>query len=171
VWDGRLPGAVVERSLSEHDAFYEALREVYGRLAGRYGKFVVYDLHTYNHRRDGPDGPTADEAANPQVNVGTRTMQDRSKWEAVIDRFISDLRSVEFPGGNLDVRENIRFFGGNHPRWAHQTFPDSACVLAIEIKKFFMNEWTGETDLALVEAMGCALQSTVPGVLEELGKV
>jgi hypothetical protein len=171
VWDGELPDDVAAESLMEYDAFYAALFDVYESLTQRHGKFVVYDLHTYNHRRDGPDGPVADEAKNPQVNLGTGTMRDRSQWAGVIERFKHDLGSYEFPGGKLDVRENVRFFGGQHPRWAHQAFPDSACVLAIEVKKFFMDEWTGDANTVLVEAIGKALQSTVPGVLEELAKL
>ncbi len=171
VWDGDLPNDVVEASLMEYDAFYEALREGYGGLAKRYGKFVVYDLHTYNHRREGPDGAAADESRNPQVNLGTGTMRDRSKWAGIIERFKHDLGHFDFPGGRIDVRENVKFLGGNHASWAHATFPDSACVLAIEIKKFFMDEWTGEADMAHVRAIRNALESTVTGVFEELGNL
>jgi hypothetical protein len=171
VWNGGLPDDVAERSVMEYDVFYDMLREVYGGLAERYGKFVVYDLHTYNHRREGPGSPAADATRNPQVNLGTGTMKDRSKWAGVIERFKHDLGHFDFPGGGLDVRENVRFFGGNHPRWAHEMFPDSACVLAIEVKKFFMDEWTGEADMTLVRAIRDALQSTVSGVLEELVKL
>lgn len=170
VWDGELPDGVASRSLMEYDAFYEALGALYADLSNRYGKFVVYDLHSYNHRRNGPNGPEADEAGHPQVNVGTGTIQDRQKWAPVIDRFIHDLSGYDFPGGKLDVRENVKFFGGNHPRWTHQKFPDSACVLAIEVKKFFMDEWTGQADLTLVAAIRDALESTVTGVLKELAK-
>jgi hypothetical protein len=168
VWEGGLPDDIAERSLKEYDAFYEGLRELYSDLTDRFGRFVVYDLHTYNHRREGPDGPAADAAQNPMVNLGTGTMQDRARWAGVIERFKRDLGSCDFLGAKLDVRENVKFFGGNHARWTHQNFPDSACVLAIEVKKFFMDEWTGEADQVLVEAIEKALASTVPGVLEEL---
>ena len=77
----------------------------------------------------------------------------------------------DFPGGRLDVRENVKFLGGNHPRWAHEWLPESACVIAIEVKKFFMDEWTGRPDRGLVDAIGKALAATVPGVLEELARV
>ena len=168
VWNGELPPEVAGRSLAEYDAFYATLRELYAELAARHGRFVVFDLHTYNHRRDGPDSPEADPQANPQVNVGTGTMSDRTAWAPVIDRFVADLSAFDFPGGALDVRENIRFRGGHHGRWAHETFPEAACVLSIEVKKFFMNEWTGEVDPHLLRALGRALDSTVPGILEEL---
>jgi len=168
VWNGDLAPEIVERSLAEYDAFYEALHELYAKLATHHDRFVVYDLHTYNHRRDGPNSPEADPRDNPQVNLGTGTMTDRTLWAPVIDRFVRDLSAFDFPGGALDVRENVRFRGGHHGRWAHQTFPRSACVLSIEVKKFFMDEWTSEVDTRLLGAVGRAIESTVPGILEEL---
>ncbi len=88
----------------------------------------------------------------------------------VVDRFMARLRSYDFPGGELDVRENVKFAGGHFSRWVHETFPSTGCVLAVEFKKFFMDEWTGEPDEDLVAAIGDGLRSTVPDVLEELGR-
>jgi N-formylglutamate deformylase len=127
----------------------------------------VLDIHTYNHRRGGPDGKPADPEGNPQVNVGTGTL-NRERWAPVIDRFVSDLTSFEFPGGALDVRENVKFFGGNLARWTHENFPESACVISVEFKKFFMDEWTGEPDPQLVDAIGAALGWTAAGLLQAL---
>jgi hypothetical protein len=42
--------------------------------------------------------------------------------------------------------------------------------LCIEFKKFFMNEWTGVPDPGLLAAITTALESTLPGVSEELGQ-
>jgi len=171
VWKDGVPDDVADRSLAEYDMFYKALGTLYREIADRYGAFVVYDLHTYNHRRAGPDGPEADPAGHPQVNVGTRTLASRERFGGLVKRFMQDLRDFDFPGGKLDVRENVNFFGGNHPAWAHREFPDTACVLAVEFKKFFMDEWTGEADMTLVDAIGRALAATVPGVLEELARI
>lgn len=171
VWKHGIPGSAVARSLEGYDGFYSALRTLYTDMADRYGRFVVFDLHTYNHRREGPGGPVADPTLNPQINIGTGTLTDRSRWAPVIDRFISDFNAFDFPGGRLDVRENIKFRGGNHGAWTHATFPESACVFSVEVKKFFMDEWTGEPEAALHAAVGRALQATVPGVLEELERL
>ena len=168
VWNGSLPDDVVERTLQGYDVFYAELGHLYRELAGEHGRFLVLDLHSYNHRREGPDGQSADPVGNPQVNVGTGTMLDRDRWASVIDRFINDLASFEFPGGKLDVRENVRFRGGACAAWAHRTFPDTACVLSIEVKKFFMDEWTGEANRVLLDAFKDALSFAVPGALEEL---
>ena len=167
VWNGELPTGVAIRSLEEYDAFYRRVRQTLARLERRFGGFVVLDLHTYNHRRGGPDAPPDDPAKNPQVNVGTGSM-DRAYWAPLVDRFVADLRSFDFPGGRLDVRENVRFRGGHFSAWVHERFPKTGCALAIEVKKIFMNEWTGEPDEPLLQAVGEALQSAVPGILEQL---
>jgi hypothetical protein len=127
----------------------------------------VFDLHSYNHRREGPEGSPAEPEANPEVNIGTGSM-DRDRWAHVVDRFIAELGAVEFLGRSLDVRENVRFRGGQLARWTHQSFPEAGCVLAIEFKKFFMDEWTGEPDPVQLQAIRQALASTVPGVVDAL---
>ena len=170
VWNGDLPDDVVGRSLEGYDAFYARMSELLSEVERAHGRFVVYDLHSYNHRRDGPDAPASDPRGNPQVNVGTGSM-NRARWAPLVDRFMADLSSHDFPGGRLDVRENVKFQGGNFPQWIHETFPETGCALAIEFKKFFMDEWTGEPDAAVVVAITEALRSTVPGVLEELQRL
>ena len=131
---------------------------------------MVFDLHTYNHRREGPAGPAADPEKNPEVNLGTGSM-NRDKWAPIVDRFVTELRAFDFLGRKLDVRENIRFRGGHFGRWIHESFPDSGVALAIEFKKFFMDEWTGEPFEEHVEAIGRALASTIPGLLEGIHRL
>ncbi|MBC8422634.1 N-formylglutamate amidohydrolase, partial [bacterium] len=171
VWRGELTEDVVERSLLGSDDFYAAQARLYRSHTGLYGHVLVLDLHSYNHLRDGPAGPPADPAGNPQINVGTGTLTDRDRWAPLIDRFMSDLAAFEFPGGRLDVRENVRFRGGACAAWAHRVFPEAVCVLSVEVKKFFMDEWTGVPDETLVDAVGSALQAAQAGVVEELERM
>jgi hypothetical protein len=68
----------------------------------------------------------------------------------------------------LDVRENVRFRGGHLSRWVHAAFPGQGCCLAVEVKKFFMDEHTGTIDEPVWAGVQAALAATVPGVLDEL---
>jgi hypothetical protein len=170
VWKEPPPPEVIDGSLAVYDAFFEEARRLFTGLERRFGRFVVFDLHTYNHRREGPGGPIADVNGNPEVNLGTGTM-DRDRWTPVVERFLKELSAFDFLGRQLDVRENVRFRGGQLARWTHKHYPGSGCVLAIEIKKFFMDEWTGIPDPAQLEAIETGLRSTIPGVLEALGEV
>lgn len=157
---------VVRGSQYLHAAFYSTLREVFGRIETRHGRFAVLDLHTYNHRRGGPDAAPGDPATHPDVNVGTRSV-DRERWGHLVDRFMADLSA--HPLG-LDVRENVKFKGRYLQAWTQLTFQETGVCLAIEIKKTFMDEWTGEVDHDRLDALKDALASTVPGIEEELSR-
>lgn len=170
VWKETPPPELIEQTLAEYDAFYAAVGRICRSLEQRYGRFVIYDLHTYNHYRQGPDAPAADELHNPEINLGTGSL-DRENWEPVVERFMRDMRHFNFLGRRLDVRENVKFVGGHFSKWVRAHFPHSACVLSVEVKKFFMNEWTHQPDGVKMEAVHQALRSTVPGVLEELRRL
>lgn len=164
VWREPLTSDELRTSLALYDAFYAALEELLTTVCRRHGGFVLYDLHSYNHRRSGHGGPPAQPEFAPEINVGTGSL-DQDRWGHLVDGFIEQLRSFPFLGRHLDVRENVNFRGGELSRWVHRRFGDSGCALAIEVKKFFMDEWTGEVDESLVTEVGRALRSTTSRVL------
>lgn len=159
---------LIQRTLAAYDAFYHAVQDLFSRFAETHKRFVVLDIHSYNHRRAGPDAEPANAHENPEVNLGTGTMPDRRKWASLIDRFNRDLSSADYDGGHLDVRENVKFFGGSFAKWTHENFPESACVLSVELKKFFMDEWSGKLDEDQHGMIQRALESTIPGILQSL---
>lgn len=167
VWKEELPEAVRSRSLAEYDRFYAELAQICRNLEQRFGQFVIFDLHTYNHCRQGLQAPVACAISNPEINLGTGTL-NRQYWAPVIDRWLAEIRQFNFLGRQLDVRENVKFLGGHFARWIHQQFPYSACVLSIEVKKFFMNEWTHQPDSVQLHALRHALHATIPGTLAAL---
>ncbi|WP_018476390.1 N-formylglutamate amidohydrolase [Pontibacter roseus] len=164
VWKDELPEKLVEESLAQYDRFYEAVRRMLQKSIDRHGCLVVYDLHTYNHKREGAEGPEADPKENPEVNLGTGNM-NRQLWAPVVDAFTQTLQGYDYQGRRLDVRENVKFEGGHFMRWLHDTFPDRVCAISIEFKKFFMDEWTGTPDENQVQEIKKALQSTIQPVL------
>ena len=170
VWKSPPDQEMIDVSLAQYDEFYRDAELLLRKLVAEFGYIIVYDLHTYNHRRDGANGPIADASENPEVNIGTGTM-DRKFWSPVVDRFIDSLREYDFQGRRLDVRENVKFQGGEFGRWIHQKFPNQVCTIAIEFKKFFMDEWTGKVDQEQVESIYNALESTLSGVQDGLNSM
>ena len=166
LWRETLPAEEIERSRDLYDDFYVELGRRLDALAER-GPFVVLDLHSYNHRRDGADQPPAPDATNPEVNVGTGAL-DRARWSRVVDRFLETLADQKVCGRRLDVRENVRFRGGELSRWVDRRYEGRGCALAIEFKKVFMDEWTGELDERHLEELRGALAAVVPALIEEL---
>jgi len=166
VWQ-QVPAADrVEASLRVHDDYYTMLAAFLRGVERSYGRFIVLDIHSYNHRRNGPDAAPTDSEGAPEINIGTSSM-DRARWGGVVDAFMEKLASFEFRGRRMDVRENIAFQGkGEQTRFIHDMFPKTGCAIAVEFKKFFMDEWTGEPDIEALEAMRAMIASTVP-VLED----
>lgn len=169
IWKGNPPDSIFERSLEEHRAFYQELEMLLKDIEESRGHFVVLDMHSYNHRRGGADNDVEDSVLNPQINIGTGSM-DRILWGPLVDRFISDLQQYPFHGGGLDVRENIKFRGREIPKFIHQRFPDTGCAIAVEVKKFFMDEWSGEVDEEIINALLEAFKHAVSGLKAELDK-
>ncbi|MBN2525689.1 MAG: N-formylglutamate amidohydrolase [Deltaproteobacteria bacterium] len=142
VWRETPDLEMVEHSKEAWDLFYEEIKTTLSAIERTHGRFIVFDFHSYNHRRDGAEAAPADAGKNPVVNVGTGAL-NRKLWKPVIDAFIDTVSEMKLDGTPLDVRENVKFKGGFLSRWIAETFPESACVLAIDVKKVFMDEWTG----------------------------
>lgn len=158
---------LVNRSLAIYDAFYDDLASLCDAAAAANERFVVLDLHSYNHRRGGPGAPVENPAANPEINVGTGTV-DATIWGSVISTFITTMGSNPFDGGTLDVRENVRFRGGQMSAWINERYAGRGCALAIEMKKIYMDEWTGEPLEAMIVGIGDALHATSMALRDEL---
>jgi len=71
----------------------------------------------------------------------------------------------------MDVRENVKFQGGYFSSWVNSTFAGAGCALAVEFKKVFMDEWTGEPDEQALVRMERGLSRTLPGLVEELRRL
>lgn len=156
---------MLERLLGQHDGYYAMLKTLLADIERAHGRFVLLDMHSYNHRRAGPDGPPTAQAEAPDINIGTFSM-DRALWAPVVDAFTACLRAQPFPGRQLDVRENVAFAGkGEQTRFVHQHFPQTGCAIAVEFKKIFMDECTGEPDRAAIAALRAAVRASLP-VLE-----
>jgi len=153
VWRAPLSPEVVSRSLEIHEHYYRMLGQLLDGIAGKYPRFVLLDVHSYNHRRDGPGGSASPRAEAPDINIGTFSMP-RDQWAFLLDPLIQAMRDFDFNGRRLDVRENVAFQGkGEQARFVHARFPNKGCAIALEFKKFYMDEWTGEPNPRELDAM------------------
>ena len=164
VWNTPLDTDAIAISLDIYDWFYQEIGQRLDTLA-TLTPFVVLDVHSYNHRREGADQPPADPAGNPDVNLGTGSL-DRETWARLIERLATDLETA-LPK-SATVAENVRFKGGHFSQWINERYPGRGCAVALEFKKTFMNEWSGLVNLPHVGRLREALASTVPGLLSEL---
>jgi hypothetical protein len=169
VWSSRPEKGLVGRSLDLHAAYYRMLGALLDGMAERHPRFVLIDVHSYNHRRDGPDGAPTDPAKAPDINIGTFSMP-RDEWAFLLDPLMEAMAGFDFNGRRLDVRENIAFQGkGEQTRFVHERYPGTGCAIALEFKKFFMDEWSGEPDPRELDAMRRFIAFTAETARELIG--
>ena len=159
----------IAAALAIYDDFYSLVGGLIENTIDQYGHFVLYDVHSYNHRRTGPNAPPEDVNENPTVNLGTGSLPGR--WRPVADAFMNAMSQQEAGGERIDVRENIRFKGGYLSQWVHDRYGTDGCVLAIEFKKVFMDEWSGDVDWVVVGELEGALAATATPVIAALETV
>ncbi|TQN59849.1 N-formylglutamate amidohydrolase [Agrobacterium tumefaciens] len=166
VWNGQPPEDALRQSLDFHADYYTMLEAVLSTVERRHGAFVVLDVHSYNHRRQGAAAPPTAQAEAPDINIGTYSM-DRSRWNDIVSAVGRHFASATIGGRRLDVRENVAFQGkGEQTRFIHERFAENGCAIAIEFKKFFMDEWTGEADARAVADIRETIAALQP-VIEE----
>lgn len=166
LWKSPPSDEFVDRSLVIYDRFYAELGDLCDRLVETHGTFVVLDLHSYNHRRLGPDKPVDDPDANPEINLGTDTVAPELRH--VVDVFAAAVATHPFDKGHLDVRENVKFKGGQMTRWINDRYGSSGCSIAVEVKKFFMDEWSGNVDEFITIEVGAVIESAAEAVRDTL---
>jgi hypothetical protein len=153
VWHQAPDEALVSDSLAIHASYYRMLGSLLDEIVAEHSRFILIDVHSYNHRRDGPDADVTPQADAPDINIGTFSMP-RADWAFLLDPLMDEMRRFDFNGRKLDVRENVAFQGkGEQTRFVHERYPGKGCAIALEFKKFFMDEWSGEPDQAELKAM------------------
>lgn len=140
VWKKALPPELLQELYIEYEQFYSTVDKHIQRTIDKYNFFVVFDVHSYNAQRLSEEEPV-DKKANPQINLGTSYNQE--KWRPIIEEFVGCIRRQRLFGESIDIRENIKFKGGYLAQHILQKYGGHGCVLSIEFRKDFMNEWTG----------------------------
>lgn len=160
VWRETPDEALVAESLDIHASYYRMLGSLLDEIVAEHGRFILIDVHSYNHRRDGPEGDCAPQEEAPDINIGTFSMP-RDEWAFLLDPLMEEMARFDFNGRKLDVRENVAFQGkGEQTRFVHDRYPGKGCAIALEFKKFFMDEWSGEPNAAELRAMRAFISHT-----------
>ena len=139
-----IPEAVLERLRADYSAWYKLVGYQVERLLTLHPFLVVLDLHSYNHRRGGPHAEPDPQIQNPDIIVGRSNLRDVHYPAASALRDILD--GSQYLGQALDCRLDVKFTGGNFSRWLNAHYSDRLICLAVEFKKTFMDEWSGEID-------------------------
>lgn len=151
IWRPDLPRQEIDASLELHERFYALITQQVEAMIAEHGQILVLDIHSYNHRRNGPEGEPDLQSDSPDIDLGATTL-NKAVHGDLLDAFAQGLRSRPVRGQSPDVRVNVRWpDGGNFPEWLHATYGDAACVITLEYKKIFMDEWGESADILALQ--------------------
>ena len=145
-----------EMSLRKYDLFYATLDAIIDKQLRLFDRLLIWDIHSYNHRRQGAGAEFDPGELNPEIIIGTNNYQFISaEWRPLVDKIQQLFIQQQFEGdfsnratreSHLDVRQNVKFPGGFMSQYINHKYTGRVCCLAIEFKKIWMNEWTQEID-------------------------
>jgi N-formylglutamate deformylase len=171
VWRELPPEEMIERSLDAHDDFYAMMADWIEALIDRCGKVLVLDIHSYNHRRDGAEAEPAPQEENPDIDLGVTTL-DQERFGPVLEALQAELEAKPAGDRELDVRRNVRYPDGGHwPEWIFANYGDDVATVTLEYKKFYMNEWSGDAHLPVVEDLRAGLDRAAGAAREALERL
>ncbi|MFH1017691.1 MAG: N-formylglutamate amidohydrolase [Pseudomonadota bacterium] len=136
-------------SYQKYDEFYEMLDCVAEQMTARFGKFLVFDVHSYNFRRQQYVGR---EQALPTFNIAA-SAADQKKHRAVLDQIAQNLAKVRLTNADSKVKENDIFKKDGAVVAALEKKCPDALTVPIEIKKIYTDERTGDVNRAMIEVL------------------
>lgn len=139
-----IPAEVLRHLHQDYESWHRLMEYQIRKLLGEHPKLVLLDLHSYNHRRGGPNAEPDPKKENPDIIIGRSNLTQKHYPAA---RALQELLNGQsWQGKSLDCRMDVKFTGGHFPRWVNSLEPQRIICLAIEFKKIFMDEWTSELD-------------------------
>jgi len=163
VWKEKLPAEIIQNLYEEHTLIHNQIEELIQQTIQKFGYFVLYDIHSYNCKRDGPSQPI-NKKTDPEINLGTKYID--SRWNDLIQKLIICISQDKLDKETVDVRENIKFKGGYLNQTINKKYGEKGCVISFEFRKDFMDEWTAIPDLQRVTACKQVLLNSI-GVLKK----
>ncbi len=156
VYRDPLPETLIRRSLEKYDEFYGFIEACVRLLLERFGRCVIYEIHSYNLSRQVAKG-----IADPPVfNLGTALI-GAPRWRPHLDAWLARLARIEIPGIRTTVAENLVFTGAGE--FCRRMIALDARVLDLptEVGKYYMDEHSGRLHPDRVAAIAGGLRDAV----------
>ena len=165
LWKEEPDEKIKRNSMKLYDQFYANLHDYIEKVNNENGYSLIYELHSFNHKRK-----KYFDVELPDIIIGTGKI-NRERWLPVIIKLKETCAKFDFFGRKLRVAENYIFPGGNFSATVAKWFPQKCCTLAIEFRKFFMDEFNGELYPNKFKLIIELLKETIPSVLKEVKEI
>lgn len=165
VWNRPLTEEEINVSLSKHQEFHQLMDIVTDFLVQQNDQAFIFDLHSYCYQREERLPWYVDK--KPVINLGTEAINQIVFGDS-IKKIINLLSKISVNGRLISVAENEVFKGGYLARRLCARNHDQLVVFAIEFKKIFMDELSGEFYPAIFDDLVKKFSNTVSKFFEEI---
>lgn len=162
LWKKPLPETERRLSLEKHANFYRVVDTLVRQIEKRYGKALVFDMHSYNWQRWDREVPV--------WNLGTANI-DNDKFGRLAASWSSKLGRIRLPNGIASTSKINDTFQGNgyFLKYITQNFT-CTLVLATEISKVYCDEMTGILFPEVIAAVEKQLKELIPLQVKEFSE-
>ena len=165
VWKRPLTEEEINASLAKHHEFHQLMDIVTDFLIQQHDRAFIFDIHSYCYQREQRLPWFVDE--KPVINLGTEAI-NQNIFSDSIKNFLNHLSQISIDGRLISVAENEVFKGGHLARRLCARNHDQLAVFAIEFKKIFMDEWSGEYYPTIFDDLVEKFSNAVSKFIEEI---
>ena len=159
LWKTPLSKKEYDLSMHKHANFYKVVHALVHQVEKKYGKAIVFDMHSYNWKRWDREVPT--------WNLGTANI-DNGRYGVMANSWSKKLGQMQLPHGIASTSKIHDTFQGNgfFLKYISTTFPNTL-VLATEIAKVYCDEYTGIVFPEVVRSVEEQLKELIPLQVKE----
>jgi len=165
VWKRALTEEEKRVSLAKYDEFHCLLDLLTDFLVKKHGQVFLFDLHAYCYQREQRLSWHLDP--QPVINLGTEPI-NQARFRKEIDVLLQELKRISVGGRRVSVAENEIFQGGYLARRLCARHHERLAVFALEWKKIFMDEWSGQFYPAVYDELVEQFTRSVARFLEKV---
>lgn len=136
IWSRPLADHERQLSLEKHACYYRILGVLLQKLETRFGRCLLFDVHSYNMQRD-------NRQTAPVFNIGTSQIEKR-RWHKTLKSLNEALNQIELPNLEVQAEQDVVFYGKGYQATFTRQHCSSVLTIPIEVKKVYMDELTGD---------------------------
>jgi uncharacterized protein (TIGR02421 family) len=152
VWKKPLSKKQESISRLKHENYYRVTHALIKKIESLFGAALIYDVHSYNHKRWDRDVPV--------FNIGAEKI-DKKKYGKYVDNWREELEAIELKGINVEAKINDVFYGRGYNLEYITTNFNNTLVLATEISKIYCDEETGEIYPQVIKNIQAKLKKAI----------
>lgn len=162
LWRNPLPQNEYTKSIVKHNMFFKVVHALVAQIEGKYGKAIVFDMHSYNWKRW--------ERQVPIWNLGSSNINN-SRFGKIVVSWSGKLGQMQLPNGIISTSAINDTFQGNgyFLKYITKNF-NNTLVLATELAKVYCDEYTGVIYPEVVRSVTKQLRDLIPLQAEEFQK-